>query len=681
MDLSTGCGLFAGVRQLLSAGPVPPTAIGLLSDLTLETGVAMSPRDLSSDFTGAALSYALAPGSDALPSGLSLSATGTLSGTPAAEVGPLSIVIRATNTLGFAESAFSLTVADMLLTFDAVLTGLTTTPTFGPSAHSGVTLTAVASNFSGAQPGSFTYQWATAQSGPISGATDASYTPTAALYDAEGLFCTITPVGYPALDTAPAVIRHAPPTGSGGPGEQFWDIDTGVETIDMSPFASGAQLNWSVAGQGASINAATGFLSIRTDAQAIGAVARVTAANSGGAINVVFSFHIEDPEAGPGPDLSIPILDDATNTIGLTVDADCTIHWRRDATGTNPDPDDVIGGGGFDGGSFFVSSGANTTAVTFATGNDGLQEISFVAAIEADEPSLVRTVAIDIDTAAPALVSSVPAAGATAVASDVEPVLTFSEAVVAGAGTLALYDVTNSATVETFDVQANAGTGAGQVAITGTTVTLRPTAQLAGNRDYAVLIAPGALRDSAGNPHGGIAGTGTLGFSTSTSAGGGVVIDTEFDASFATAHASVWASMQANPYNATPEHVPSETWPAFASGLSDGGVRAVKGGNYPQLRFAVPVVAGRTYTVDADLPLGETNWTGPLRVKIGSDIDLNDYAQIDESQAGQPRLVELRGQQVTATSSELWFSVICETGAGGANGGNPAVAMLRVEEV
>ncbi len=678
MDLSTGCGLFAGVRQLLSAGPIPPTAIGLLPDLTLETGVAMSPRDLSSDFTGAGLSYALAPGSDALPSGLSLSATGVLSGTPTAEVGPLTIVIRATNTLGFAESAFSLTVADMLLTFDAVLTGLTNNPTFGPSAESGVTLTAVASNFSGPTPGSFTYQWATVQSGPIAGATSASYTPTAALFDAEQLFCTITPVGYPALDTAPAVIRHAPPTGGGNPGEQFWDIDTGVQTIDMSPFASGAQLNWTVAAQGASINAATGLLSIRTESQAIGAVATVTASNSGGAISVVFSFHVEDPEAGPGPDLSIPILDDGTNTIGLTVDADCTIYWRRDATGTNPDPGDVIAGGGFDGGSFFVSSGANSTVVTFAGGNDGLQEISFVAAVELDEPSLVRTAAIDIDTVAPALTSSVPAAGATAVAIDIEPVLTFSEAVTAGAGVISLYDVTNSATVESFNVQTNTGTGVGQVAIAGTTVTLRPASQLVGDRDYAILIDPGALSDIAGNPHGGIAGTGTLGFSTGT---GGAVIDTEFGAAFPTAHASVWTSMQTNPYNATPEHAPGETWPAFAASLSDGGVRAVKDGNYPQLRFAVPVVAGRTYTIDADFPLGETNWTGPLRVKIGSAIDQSDYAQIDESEAGQPKVVEVRGQQVTATSSELWFAVICETGSGGANGGNPAIAMLRVEEV
>ena len=79
--------------------------------------------------------------------------------------------------------------------------------------------------------------------------------------------------------------------------------------------------------------------------------------------------------------------------------------------------------------------------------------------------------------------------------------------------------------------------------------------------------------------------------------------------------------------------------------------------------------------------MGEGSWSGPLRVKIGSAIDLNDYAQIDETQAGQPRLVELRGQQITATSASLWFALIVETSAGSTFGGNPAISMLRVTEV
>jgi hypothetical protein len=95
----------------------------------------------------------------------------------------------------------------------------------------------------------------------------------------------------------------------------------------------------------------------------------------------------------------------------------------------------------------------------------------------------------------------------------------------------------------------------------------------------------------------------------------------------------------------------------------------------------VPVEVGKTYAIDADFPVGEGTWSGPLRVKLGSARDLNNYAHIDATQANQPRVVELRGQTVTATTAALWFAIIIETGTSGAVGGNPAVSMLRVMEV
>ncbi len=143
----------------------------------------------------------------------------------------------------------------------------------------------------------------------------------------------------------------------------------------------------------------------------------------------------------------------------------------------------------------------------------------------------------------------------------------------------------------------------------------------------------------------------------------------------------LWAAIQANPYNATPEHRGAETWSAYPASVTDGGVVGVKSGSFPQLRFPVPVDVGKSYLIDADFPVGEGTWSGPLRVKIGSARDLSDYAQVDESQAGQPRVVEMRGQQVTATTTELWFAVVVETGTGGTSGGNPSVSMLRVVEV
>ena len=160
-----------------------------------------------------------------------------------------------------------------------------------------------------------------------------------------------------------------------------------------------------------------------------------------------------------------------------------------------------------------------------------------------------------------------------------------------------------------------------------------------------------------------------------------MVVETDFDAGFATAEAELWSSIQTNAFNATAEHRSNEAWATYPASVSDGGIVAVKSGNFPQLRFVVPVEIGKTYTVDADLPVGEGTWSGPLRFKLGSAINLSDYAQIDEPQAGQPRVVEIRGQTVVATTTTLWLAVIVETNGGGGSGGNPAISMLRVREI
>ena len=47
MELSTSVGLTYALRRTAAAGPVPPAALGLLPDLTLLTGAAMTPAALS----------------------------------------------------------------------------------------------------------------------------------------------------------------------------------------------------------------------------------------------------------------------------------------------------------------------------------------------------------------------------------------------------------------------------------------------------------------------------------------------------------------------------------------------------------------------------------------------------------------------------------------------------------
>ena len=677
MELATSIGLSRTSRSLSAEPPSVPTALGMLPDLTLERNTPITPTDLARDFFGAGMIYELAPGSAALPAGLGLSSSGLLSGTPMVNTEPVSIVVRATNAQGSADSGFSVTVVEMILDFTPTLTGLTSNPTHGLTAETGVPLSAGATAYTGNVPGSISYQWATLQSGPIIGATAASYTPNADLFDQETLYCTVSPVGYPAKDTQSFVIRHVPPVAAGALWDEIVDLGSGPELFDVSGDFTGEALAFSVTGPGASITSSDGLLTLQTDSPVAGAIITVTALNSGGQVQSAFTLTVEDGSIGPGPDLGQPVLDDATDTISLTVDMDCTIYWRRDATGTNPTAAAVIAGGGFDSGSFAVIAGENTANVTFAEGNDGLQEITFVAAVIPGEPSLAQTVAIDIDATDPVLAGAVPSAGATNVAANVTPTLTFSEAVVPGSGTVSIFNVTAGAVSESFDVAVDAGIAAGQVEITGNTLTIRPTAPLSNDTNYAVLIDPGALRDIAGNPFQGITSNTALGFSV----GAAMVVETDFDAGFATAEAELWSSIQTNAFNATAEHRSNEAWATYPASVSDGGIVAVKSGNFPQLRFVVPVEIGKTYTVDADLPVGEGTWSGPLRFKLGSAINLSDYAQIDEPQAGQPSVVEIRGQTVVATTTTLWLAVIVETNGGGGSGGNPAISMLRVREI
>ncbi len=637
----------------------------------------MTPTPVSADFIGPNITYALAPGSDALPTGLNLSAAGFLSGTPTQDVSGRNIVIRGTNDQGSADSAFLLTVLEVLLNFTPTLTGLTANPTHGPSAQTGVELTAGATDFSGPTPGSIAFQWCTVESGPITGATFATYTPNAQLRDGETLYCKVTPDGYPTFSTTSHVIRQVPPVATGALWDDVIDLGSGPELYDVSGDFAGTGLVFSVTGPGTTIQPATGLLTIETNSPVAGAIITVAAMNSGGTAQSAFSLTVEDAGVGPGPDIGNPVLDAINDTIAFIVETAGTIYWRRDVTGTNPDATAVIAGGGLDSGSFPVASGLNAVDLTFAQGNDGVQEISFVAAATPGEPSLVQTVAIEIDTVDPVLSGMTPGAGTANAPSTVTPVLTFSEPVQAGSGVVTLFDVTGNTPFQVFDVGADAGTGPGQIAFSGDSVTLYPSTALTVGREYALLVDPSAVQDLSGNRFAGIASPAVSSFTVAASA----LMDTDFETGFTSAQAALWASMQANPYNATADHRRAETWDAYPASTTDGGIVGVKVGNYPQLRFSVPVEVGKTYTVDADLPVGEGGWTGPLRVKMGSAIDQADYAQIDETQTGQPRLVQVRGQQVTATSTALWFAVIVETGQAGATGGNPALSMLRVTEV
>jgi methionine-rich copper-binding protein CopC len=111
------------------------------------------------------------------------------------------------------------------------------------------------------------------------------------------------------------------------------------------------------------------------------------------------------------------------------------------------------------------------------------------------------------DTTAPTVSSFSPTDGATGVATSSNIVLTFSEAITRGTGSL-LLKTAAGATIETFDAATS-----NRLTLSGSTLTIDPTSTLANGTNYYVTLAAGTIKDLAGNSY---AGTSTYDFTTAT---------------------------------------------------------------------------------------------------------------------------------------------------------------------
>lgn len=139
----------------------------------------------------------------------------------------------------------------------------------------------------------------------IPGATVASYRPGTA-DDGQALTCRVTAAtatGRLETVTAALSVTHVPPVAVGALEEEILDQGTGVWTVPAAPAFRGLGLRFSVTGAGASVDAATGVVSLATDVARATTVA-VTATNSGGAATVSFRVTIEAAE-GPKTPLAL----------------------------------------------------------------------------------------------------------------------------------------------------------------------------------------------------------------------------------------------------------------------------------------------------------------------------------------------------------------------------------------
>jgi len=112
------------------------------------------------------------------------------------------------------------------------------------------------------------------------------------------------------------------------------------------------------------------------------------------------------------------------------------------------------------------------------------------------------------DTTPPTAISFSPADNATGVGVLDNLVINFSEAIQKGTGNLVIKKLSDNSVVETIAVTA------ANVTVSGSQLTIDPTANLAEGTDYYVEIANGAIKDIAGNNYAGITGNSTWNFTT-----------------------------------------------------------------------------------------------------------------------------------------------------------------------
>ncbi|MEF8769319.1 Calx-beta domain-containing protein [Candidatus Accumulibacter contiguus] len=111
------------------------------------------------------------------------------------------------------------------------------------------------------------------------------------------------------------------------------------------------------------------------------------------------------------------------------------------------------------------------------------------------------------DTTAPTVLSFNPTDGATGVAPGSHIVLTFSESIARGTGSIVLKTAAG-ATIESFDAATS-----NRLTLSGSTLTIDPTSDLANGTNYYLTFAAGTVKDLAGNAYAGIT---TYDFTTAT---------------------------------------------------------------------------------------------------------------------------------------------------------------------
>ena len=218
------------------------------------------------------------------------------------------------------------------------------------------------------------------------------------------------------------------------------------------------------------------------------------------------------------------------------------------------------------------------------------------------------------DTTPPTASSFSPADNATGVAVAANLVVNFSEAIQKGTGNLVIKKLSDNSVVETI-----AATAA-NVTVSGTQLTINPTADLGQGTDYYVEIANGAIKDIAGNNYAGITGNSTWNFTTATAAD----ITPPTASSFTPADNAIGVAVGANLVVNFSEAIQKGTGNLVIKKLSDNSVVETIAATAANV-----TVSGTQLTINPTADLGQgTDYYVEIANGAIKDIAGNNYAGI-----------------------------------------------------
>lgn len=261
----------------------------------------------------------------------------------------------------------------------------------------------------------------------------------------------------------------------------IWDAG-GTDTIDTSNYSTAVTLNLNEGG----------FSSV----DAFGGTEN---------LSIAFGCRIENATGGSGNDWLLG------NALGNVLNGGS----GNDTLNGGEGDDTLVGGSGTDvaifsgnWASYQITYSAGQQTYTLVSGAEGTDKASGIERFQFADRSLSAGALLTGDETPPTLTTRAPADNATGVAMDANLVLTFSEAVQAGAGSIHIYraDGTLFRSISIGDTS--------QIQISGNTLTINPSVDLAGSTDYYINIDASAIVDMSGNAFAGVSGNSAYNFRT-----------------------------------------------------------------------------------------------------------------------------------------------------------------------